>query len=118
MSFHYYEDLEQLDNAIKTLKTEITDKPLVLQEFGVSSYNGLWNPFGTSNDEQAEYHKTIQTILSKNNLQFMSWTLYDFDNIPTEVVGRLPWRKNNQKYFGFINGNGDRKPSFKYISKE
>jgi len=118
VSFHYYEDLEQFDSAIKTLKKEIPNKALVVQEFGLSSYSGLWNPFGNSEDDQAEYYKTIQSIISKNNIEFMSWTLYDFDYIPTEVVGRLPWRKNTQKYFGFIDSNGNKKPSFKYISKE
>jgi hypothetical protein len=48
----------------------------------------------------------------------MSWTLYDFEEIPKEVVGRLPWRQNAQKNFGFLDENGNKKPAFKYISKE
>ncbi|NRR90107.1 cellulase family glycosylhydrolase [Winogradskyella undariae] len=116
VSFHYYEDLEQLDTAIKTLKTEIPNKPLVLQEFGISSYSGFWKPHGSSEEDQANYHKKIQELIAANNLQFMSWTLYDFTYIPKEVVGRLPWRKNAQKHFGFIDKNGAKKESFKYIS--
>ena len=46
----------------------------------------------------------------------MSWTLYDFVEIPKEVVGRLPWRKRAQEHFGFINKNGETKPALKYIS--
>lgn len=118
VSFHYYEDLEDLNEAIKTLKTEINNKPIVLQEFGLSSYRGLWKPFGSSEEDQANYHKKAQEIIAKNNLQFMSWTLYDFAEIPKEVVGRLPWRKRVQGRFGFINQNGETKPAFKYISKE
>ncbi|GAA0738814.1 glycoside hydrolase family 2 TIM barrel-domain containing protein [Gaetbulibacter jejuensis] len=117
VSFHYYEDLDNLDTEIKTLKSK-TDKPLVLQEFGLSSYSGFWNPFGASEEDQANYHKKAQSIIAKNNLQFMSWTLYDFDKIPKEVVGRLPWLKNTQKQFGFINKNNTKKLSFKYISRE
>ncbi|ALJ06487.1 glycosyl hydrolase family 5 [Pseudalgibacter alginicilyticus] len=117
VSFHYYEDLQKLDEAIQTLKTEIPNKPLVLQEFGLSSYSGLWNPFGTSNKDQANYHKKAQEVIAANNLQFMSWTLYDFNNIPKEVVGRLPWRKRAQEHFGFITQKGETKPAFKYISK-
>ncbi|WP_417558683.1 glycoside hydrolase family 2 TIM barrel-domain containing protein [Mesoflavibacter zeaxanthinifaciens] len=116
VSFHYYEDLDNLDTEIKTLKSK-TDKPLVLQEFGLSSYSGFWNPFGASEEDQANYHKKAQSIIAKNNLQFMSWTLYDFDKIPKEVVGRLPWLKNTQKQFGFINNKNIKKPSYKYISK-
>ncbi|WP_298496274.1 cellulase family glycosylhydrolase [uncultured Algibacter sp.] len=117
ISFHYYEDLDKLDEAIKTMKTEIPSKPLVLQEFGLSSYSGLWNPFGASDEDQANYHKKIQEQIAANGLQFMSWTLYDFTNIPKEVVGRLPWRKRAQEHFGFIDQNGETKPAFDYISK-
>jgi hypothetical protein len=46
----------------------------------------------------------------------MSWGLYDFKNIPTNVVGRLPWRKSQQKYFGFIDETNTKKPSFLYIT--
>jgi len=116
VSFHYYEDLEKLDTIYKTLKTEITNKPIVVSEFGLSSYSGLWSPFGNSEDDQAEYHKTIQSIFSENDIQFMSWTLYDFTKIPKEVVGGLPWRQNAQKHFGFINKDGAKKGAFEYIS--
>ena len=117
VSFHYYEDLNKLDDAIISLKTEIPNKPLVLQEFGLSSYSGVWKPFGGSKKKQTNYHKKAQQIIVNNNLQFMSWTLYDFDKIPKEVVGRLPWRKNIQKRFGFINRFGIKKDAFKYISQ-
>ena len=116
ISFHYYEDLEKLDDAIKTMRTEIPNKPLVLQEFGLSSYSGFWKPFGSSDEDQANYHKKIQEQIAANNLQFMSWTLYDFTDVPTDVVGSRPWRRNTQKHFGFIDKNGVKKESFKYIS--
>ncbi|MGB0980474.1 MAG: DUF4434 domain-containing protein [Winogradskyella sp.] len=118
ISFHYYEDVELLDSAVKALKNEMPNKPLVVQEFGLSSYRGIWNPFGNSENAQAEYHKTIQSIFSKNNIQFMSWTLYDFDKVPNTVVGKLPWRKNAQRHFGFLDKNGIKKPSFKYMFKD
>ncbi|MUU78723.1 glycoside hydrolase family 2 TIM barrel-domain containing protein [Winogradskyella endarachnes] len=116
ISFHYYENLENLDAAVSALKTEIPNKPLVLQEFGLSSYSGFWKPFGSSEEDQANYHKKIQEQIAANNLQFMSWTLYDFTEVPTAVVGRRPWRRNTQKHFGFIDKNGAKKPAFKYIS--
>ena len=118
ISFHYYEDLKQLNTTIQTMRKEIPNKPLVLQEFGMSSYSGFWKPFGSSQEDQANYHKKVQEIIAENNLQFMSWTLYDFTKIPKEVVGRLPWRKNTQKQFGFIDDNEEKKESFKYISKQ
>ena len=116
ISFHYYEDLQGLDAAVKAMRKDIPNKPLVLQEFGISSYSGFWKPFGSSTEDQANYHKKVQEIIANNDLQFMSWTLYDFTEIPKEVVGRLPWRKNAQKHFGFINAEGEKKEAFKYIS--
>lgn len=117
VSFHYYEDLNLLPQKYKQLKTKIGDKAIVLGEYGMSSYRGLWKPFGNSEKTQAEYHKKVQEVIAKNNIPFISWTLYDFAEIPKEVVGRLPWRKRVQEHFGFINQNGETKPAFKYISK-
>ena len=117
ISFHYYENLSELDTKINLLKKG-TEKPIVLQEFGMSSYSGFWNPFGNNEKDQANYHKKAQDIIAKNNLQYMSWTLYDFKKIPKEVVGKLPWRKNAQKHFGFINKNGAKKLSFNHITSQ
>ncbi|WP_055443989.1 cellulase family glycosylhydrolase [Lacinutrix himadriensis] len=116
VSFHYYEGLSELDAAIKTMRKDIPNKPLVLQEFGISSYSGFWKPLGSSKEDQANYHKKIQEIIAANALQFMSWTLYDFVDVPTAVVGSRPWRRNTQKHFGFIDKNGAKKASFQYIT--
>ncbi|MEY8850073.1 cellulase family glycosylhydrolase [Psychroserpens sp. XS_ASV72] len=118
ITFHFYEDLSTLEDQLKTLVSQTEDKPLLLGEFGMSSYNGFWKPFGTSDEDQAEYHKTAQQLISKLNLNAMSWTLYDFDQIPKEVVGRLPWRKHLQKHFGFLDKEGQPKAAFQYISSE
>ncbi|WP_347924036.1 glycoside hydrolase family 2 TIM barrel-domain containing protein [Pontimicrobium sp. SW4] len=118
VSFHYYEDLDDLDASIETLQLDIPNKSIVMGEFGLSSYNGLWNPFGSSEEDQANYHKRAQKIIAEHNLQYVSWTLYDFVNIPKEVVGKLPWKKNVQKQFGFINKKGEKKSAFKYITTQ
>ncbi len=116
ISFHYYESLNTLTTAIENLRKEVPKKPLVMQEFGISSYSGFWKPFGSSKNDQANYHKKAQELIKTNKLQFMSWTLYDFGSVPKNVVGSLPWRKNPQKRFGFITKKGIKKPSFEFIS--
>lgn len=118
ISFHYYEDLNRLETSINTLKEQIPNKPIILGEFGISSYSGFWKPFGSSKEDQANYYKKAQEIIAKTDVQYMSWTLYDFTEIPKEVVGRLPWRKNAQKHYGFIDKDGTKKESFKYISEQ
>lgn len=116
VSFHYYEDVHEFEREYDNLKKAIPNKPIVLGEFGVSSYSGAWNLLGSSEKIQATYYKEMQKVLTKKNLSFMSWTLYDFDTIPKEVVGILPWRVNPQKEYGFINTNGIKKPAFEFIS--
>ncbi len=116
VSFHYYKDIANLATTFNTLKQTITDKPIVISEFGLSSYKGLWNPFGNSPTTQANYHKNVQKILKKNNIPFLSWTLYDYKNIPRAVVGKLPWKRHKQKHYGFIDTDGVKKPSFQFIT--
>jgi hypothetical protein len=118
VSFHYYDKLTNFDQEYQKLKSNIrNNKPIILQEFGVSSYGGLWRPYVSSEEKQEKYYKEIQKILTKNSIPFMSWTLYDFDVVPKEVLGILPWRTNPQKKFGFITNTGKKKLSYKYISK-
>lgn len=115
VSFHYYLDIDMFSNSFEELQKQI-DKPMVLQEFGLSSNKGFWSPFGPSETTQAEYHEQFQTLIKQYNVHFLSWTLYDFENVPSSVVGRLPWRKHKQKHFGFINASGEKKKAFKHIS--
>lgn len=117
VSFHYYEDIKKLEKAYLSLKEKIADKPIFLGEFGVTSYDGLWKPIGSSEEKQAAYYKEIQKVLTKNKIPFLSWTLYDFNEVPNGVVGKLPWRVKPQKEFGFINTKGEKKPAFEFISK-
>ncbi|MFV8282736.1 glycosyl hydrolase, partial [Christiangramia marina] len=114
VSYHFYEPMENFKNSHQKL-TEKVSKPIVVQEFGLSSYNGLWNPFGADVTEQAKYHKYMQQQFSKSNINFVSWTLYDFPEIPSEVAGSLPWRKKKQTAFGFIDFEGNEKPAFEFI---
>jgi hypothetical protein len=117
VSFHYYEGKEKFEAELHQLQTEMPDKKLVLGEFGVSSYGGFWRPFSSSEENQETYYREMQKVLTKKNISFMSWTLYDFNTVPKKVVGNLPWRVIPQKQFGFINEAGSKKPSFKHISR-
>lgn len=116
VSFHYYEDLNELASEYSKLKDSIPNKSIILTEFGKSSYNGLWSISGNSEKNQASFHKDFQLILKDNNIPFMSWTLYDFSFVPSDVTGNMPWKKNPQKLYGFIDTNGNKKESFQYIT--
>ncbi len=115
VSFHYYHSIDDFEYEYNILQ-KATKKPLVVQEFGIPSYRGFWRWFGEDEEDQAEYHKKMQALFKKNNLAFMSWTLYDFPSVPNQVAGKWPWQKNRQKKFGFIDEKGIKKPSFLYIT--
>lgn len=118
VSFHYYDDISDLEESYKQLQRDIPNKPLLLGEFGMSSYRGFWNPFGNSQKEQAQYHKDMQALIKRNNISNLSWTLYDFEYIPNSVSGWRPWRKNMQKRYGFIDKRNKPKPAFRFISRD
>ena len=79
---------------------------MVLQEFGLAAYHGLWNPIGPDEEDQAAYYTEFYKTQKRESIHYLSWTLYDFRDIPSEVAGRLPWRKNKQAFFGIVNTLG------------
>ena len=117
VSFHYYKKLSDFTSSYDTLKTAVAndEKPIVLQEYGLSSYSGVWNAFKGSEEEQAAYYEEMQSTLRDNKIPFLLWTLYDFRHVPKSVVGSLPWRKQPQRYFGCYDVNGRPKAASKYL---
>lgn len=115
ISYHFYNDNTHLEYETDAL-LKSSKKPVVISEFGVPSYGGIWNFWEGSTSKQAAYHKKMQAYFKKNNYSFMSWTLYDFPQVPDQVAGKWPWQKNRQKKFGFLDDKGNKKPAFKYLS--
>jgi endo-1,4-beta-mannosidase len=119
VSFHSYKALDVLNGEIDVMQSKIKNKPLVLEEFGLSTYRGIWAPTGKTEQEQADYFSSVRAILKKKgNIPYLAWTLYDFSEVPSGVVGKLPWRKNPQKNFGIISQDGKIKPSAKVLGGE
>ncbi len=115
ISYHYYNAIEDFENENGLLDIK-TKKPIVIEEFGKPSYNGIWNWFEGDENEQADYHKRMQEKFGLYQINFVSWTLYDFPQVPAQVAGKWPWQTHRQKKFGFIDEKGKRKPAFKYIN--
>lgn len=112
VSFHYYQNLADLPDAITLLKGQTT-KPIVLQEFGLSSNASWLYLLGNSEEDQASYYTSFfDENQKRESVNFLSWTLYDFTEIPDQVAGAYPWRKNKQSHFGLINNIGERKKAY------
>lgn len=116
VSFHYYKDLENLGKDIDVLKEETNQKTLLLEEFGLSSYQSSVMPLGKTESQQAEHLKTVQEILkNKGDMPYMYWTLYDFSEVAGDVAGSMPWQKGPQKGFGVLNQNGKPKEVYEVL---
>lgn len=117
VSFHYYKEVEELSETLKNLRTKIKGKTLLLEEFGLASYESRIFPFSTSEAEQARHLKTVKQLLNENgNIPFIYWTLYDFKNVGSDIAGAKPWQRNAQKHFGLLTNEGKEKQVAKVIS--
>ena len=117
VSFHYYQAPEKFHEEYNTLKKAVGDKEVLLGEFGYSSYSGLGNLFMGSEQKQKRYYKEMFAVLKQQNIHSLLWTLHDFEEIPDRVVGKLPWRKDQQKHFGLLRSDGIKKPAFDLVGK-
>lgn len=115
VSFHYYGNADRFRASYEDLRQSVPEKPILLQEYGMSSYSGIWNLFSGSETEQAVYHEGILEVVSELEIPFLFWTLYDFPEVPQKVVGRLPWRKIPQKNYGCFDDAGNPKESYMVI---
>ncbi len=118
VSFHYYGDPSHFQERYQMLRESTGGKPLVLEEFGKTSYSGIWNGFMGSSNKQAEYLSEMGNHIQDEHLSYFIWTLYDFEKIPGKVVGSKPWRKANQRHYGLLDKNGNPKPAANEIEKE
>ncbi|MBT8276731.1 MAG: cellulase family glycosylhydrolase [Bacteroidia bacterium] len=114
ISFHYYEDVKLLGSAISRIRSN-TSKPMVLQEFGLSTNYSFWSPFGNDEKDQAEYYEAFYKIQKRDSIHYLSWTLFDFEIIPKIISGNSPWRKIKQSNFGLVTISGAKKPAFTII---
>ncbi len=117
VSYHYYRDPEEFMTAHNELRSKVANKPLVLQEYGLSSYDGFWNLYQGSAEEQVDYYETMQDQLAEAAVPFLFWTLYDFEKVPKNVAGSLPWRTRKQHYFGCIDLQGQKKAVYDLLDQ-
>ncbi len=118
VSFHYYQKPAAFETAYSQLRLKVPHKPIVLQEYGISSYDGMYNAYLGAEEDQANYYKAMHKVLEKEAIPYFLWTLYDFENIPNGVVGKLPWRKAYQKHFGLIDSENNTKEAYHVIAKK
>lgn len=114
VSFHYYAPADQLVEKMAALETAVSDKPIVLTEFGLPTLNSPFRPHGHTQNEQAVYYSDIRQALAQTDHGgYMAWTLYDFTRMPFGVGGGAP-----QKHLGIIDKRGDLKAAAFFLAEE
>jgi endo-1,4-beta-mannosidase len=114
VSFHYFEELEEYGPRLAAL-LDTTDKPVLLQEFVMSTWNSFW-PHGHTEAEQAHYYATLLGIHRQYpTAGYMVWTLRDFDSVPLAEF-RRPWQRATQAKMGLLRRDGSAKPAAAIIN--
>ena len=117
VSYHYYGWADAFPAKYQALRTAVgAEKALVLGEFGLPTWNSYLFPNGHTEEEQANYYAAIMgSLQERDSAGFLAWTLYDFEHVPSIVVGRLPWRRGPQKHMGVIREDGSFKPAAQFL---
>jgi hypothetical protein len=110
VSFHYYAPAANYPRQLAELRAAAGGKPLLLQEFGLPTWNTIW-PNGHTEAEQAVYYADILAIQRLSNAAgYMAWTLYDFEHVPLAEF-RFPWQRGPQANMGVIRLDNSPKPA-------
>ncbi len=119
VSFHFYGRAVDFVPELDALRTVSGDKPLMLQEFGLPTWNSWLFPNGHTENEQAEYYADILGLVRSEELDgYLGWTLYDFPEVPANVAGGRPWETGPQQELGIYNADGTPKVAASLISPD
>jgi hypothetical protein len=93
------------------------DKPLLLLEFGLPTWNTIW-PNGHTEAEQAAYFADILRVQHlTDTVGYVAWTLYDFETV-TLPQFRFPWQTGPQKNMGVIQLDRTPKPAAQLLAPD
>lgn len=109
VTYHEYGDVEGFSDRLDAIKTEVGDKPVMITELGST----IWNPFRPTRAAEAKQASRLQSQLRQSHSAdgVFVWTLNDFQHVGSDVVGRRPWRKAQQRHFGLLRSDGSARPS-------
>jgi len=110
VSFHYFGTAPDLPATWQALAETLPGKPILLGEFGMSTWNSLW-PDGHTEAEQAAYYAGILAAERRfRSAGYLAWTLHEYTNV-TLPQYRLPWTSAKQARLGVVRLDGALKPA-------
>ncbi len=114
ISFHYY---DHIDNFKKSIDLIETNKPKMLTEYGLPTFNSWLLPHGHSYREQNWYSAKLTTECERYLDACLLWTLYDFVDVPSWVAPffKSPVNYYNQRNMGVLTTDLKEKPIARWL---
>jgi len=109
VTYHEYENPKEFETRLRDVIEAAGDKPVMITELGST----IWHPpfiIGVCEKKQAARLDSQLRQASLADGVFV-WTLNDFEHVSSDVVGPLPWRREQQKHFGVIRKDGTPRPA-------
>ena len=97
-SLHWYFGEERLSAGLARARSAM-EKPLVLQEFGVSGL--LWDEASA----EGQYQRACRAAEAAQLAGFGAWELYDHPVGSIRWV-KEPWKESQENYFGLLRPDG------------
>ncbi len=109
ISFHYYREVDKLPSKLAILKDR-TNKPILMEEYGSSSYSSFWYPGSQNICQQSNYNNLIKTSAEENGVTAnLLWCYSDYPNELDQIFGKKPWIYKPQTSFGLFDIHGNMK---------
>ncbi|MBL8165048.1 MAG: glycosyltransferase family 39 protein, partial [Anaerolineae bacterium] len=109
VSFHHWEDAARMRERLAEIRAA-TDKPVLLQEFGFST-------FRVSEDEQARLLSEVSAAAEAEGLLgWLIWTAFDFPLDATCTPPACPSTDNAEHHFGLWRTDYTPKPALEVVS--
>ena len=109
VTYHEYGSVNGFANRLNAIKSEVGEKPVMITELGST----VWTPFRSMRAAEVNQASRLRSQLNQTTAAHgvFVWTLNDFEHVGSDVVGRRPWRKAQQRHFGLLRTDGSPRPS-------
>lgn len=108
VSFHHWEDAERLCQRVAEIRSQ-TEKPILLQEFGYST-------FQRTPEEQARLiREVVEASETLNLIGWLIWAAFDFPLDATCIPTACPSADNAEHHFGIWQSDYTPKPIVEWL---
>ena len=109
VTYHEYENPKGFETRLRGVIEAAGDKPVMITELGST----IWHPPFIIGMREKKQAARLDSQLRQATLAdgVFVWTLNDFEHVSSDVVGPLPWRREQQKHFGVIRKDGTPRPA-------